>query len=80
MPAESILRTSGNEGGGGGAEFPDRSGGVTELAAWLLKDLRGGGAGSRTRGAPFFDCFASSLLLSKLRNFSFSTKNDFGPD
>ena len=53
-----------------------------ELVPWLLKDFRAGGAGSRTRGVSFFGSLfsSSSLILSKFLNFSFSTKNDFGPE
>lgn len=79
----AIRRTFGNEGGGGGAtELPPWLGGATELAPWLLKDFLGGGAGSRTRGAPLFEFLtsSSSLILSKFRNFSFSTKKDLRPE
>jgi hypothetical protein len=71
VSACSNRETFGNEGGGGGVE----------LAPWLLNDFRGSGAGSRTRGGPFFDCLtSSSLILSKFRNFSFPTKKDFRPE
>ena len=70
---EFSRRTFGKEGGGGGVVcwFP-----------WLLKDCREGGAGSRTRAVLPFVCLApsSSLILSRFRNFSFSTKKDLGPE
>lgn len=78
VPSGAILRILGNDGGVV-TELPlSLRGRLSKLVTCLLKDCRGGGAGSRIRGAAIFECFtsSSSLMLSKFRNFSFSTKKD----